>query len=137
MISPTFTTRGKRRTQVRTTCTECGQKVEQPSNGRPRQICANPECARLRRKKREFTWADEDFEEAGENWLWKCAFCCGGKPLLPSRFHLPPVPACARCYRDADRQLLAPPEALKRIAYYCANAHRGTPLPRPFVGAER
>jgi hypothetical protein len=118
---------------VRITCAECGQKLEQPSNGRPRQICDNHECARLRRKKRELTWAEEDFPEGVENWHDACAFCGDGGPLFPSIHHLPPVPACHACYHDAARQLRAPPAALKRLAYYCANAHRGVPLPRPFV----
>lgn len=134
MTVPTFTLRGRRQARIRLHCAICGEQMAQAEYGRPRLLCANPECTKKRRLWRTHLWAREDFDEAVKNWQDACAFCGDAGPLFPSAHHLPPVPACHQCYHDAGQQLRASPEAVKRLAYYVSNAHRGAPLPRPFFG---
>ena len=119
----------------RKTCVVCAAPLEQPREGRPRVLCASPACERARRQQlrgRDRSWWEEDWREAALAFHDRCAFCRRGGDLRPSRFHLPPVPACAACYRDSGRQLSAPLEALRKLAVYLAGASRGVPLPRPY-----
>ena|SRR5688572_31054946 len=124
----------------RKTCLVCGKRLQQPPHGgRPRMLCTSELCERTRRQQlrgRDRTWHEEDFAEAVRVFGEKCAFCRKGSALRPSRFHLPPVPACADCHRDANKQLTAPVDSLRRLAYYLANVARGAPLPRPYGADE-
>lgn len=129
--------RGPFRIPAEGVCSVCGTKFRQPGNGRPRVICSRKQCAlerrnALRRREDAGLWAVQDFEEARRIFRERCAFCEKRRELAPSRFHLPPVPACSDCVRDAGAQLRVVGLVRERLAYYLGRASHGLPLPDPF-----
>lgn len=120
----------------RVRCEVCGVRLRQPAEGRPRVRCGKERCenrSRQLRRALERTerarWRLEDFAEALRAWGGKCAFCGAGGRLLPSRYHLAPLPCCDEC-QDARRQLSIPKAKLEQIIRFVQSSSPHVPMPK-------